>query len=54
VKTPVDPIVKNRPKRADQFVPNAKTIKAMKEARAGKTKAFDSVEALMTDLCADD
>ncbi len=38
----------------DPLVPNATTIAAMKEARAGKTKAFDSVEALMADLNADD
>jgi DNA-damage-inducible protein J len=34
--------------------PNAKTIRAMKEARRGKLKRFDSVEALMTDLNASD
>lgn len=38
----------------DPLVPNAKTIAAMKDARAGKTTAFDSVEALMADLNADD
>ncbi len=34
--------------------PNAETIAAMKEARLGKLKRFDSVEALMADLDADD
>lgn len=38
----------------DPLVPNAKTIAAMKAARAGKTKAFANVEALMADLNADD
>lgn len=34
--------------------PNADTVKAMQEARRGKLKRFDSVEALMADLDADD
>jgi DNA-damage-inducible protein J len=38
----------------DPLVPNAETIAAMKEARAGKLKSFDSVEALMAELDADD
>jgi DNA-damage-inducible protein J len=38
----------------DPLVPNAETIKAMKEARAGQLPSFDTVEALMTDLHADD
>jgi DNA-damage-inducible protein J len=38
----------------DPLIPNAKTVKAMKEARKGKLKSFDSVSALMTDLNADD
>jgi len=32
------------------YVPNAKTIAAMREARAGNLESFDSVEALMADL----
>jgi DNA-damage-inducible protein J len=36
------------------LIPNAVTIAAMKEARAGKLARFDSVEALMADLHADD
>jgi DNA-damage-inducible protein J len=38
----------------DPLIPNATTIAAMKEARAGKLPQFDSVEALMSDLHADD
>lgn len=34
----------------DPLIPNATTIAAMKEARAGNLKGFDSVEALMADL----
>lgn len=32
------------------LIPNAATIAAMKEARAGKLAKFDSVDALMADL----
>ena len=38
----------------EPLVPNAKTIAAMKEARAGKLKSFKSIDALMADLNADD
>ena len=38
----------------EPLIPNAVTVAAMKEARAGKLAKFDSVEALMTDLHADD
>jgi DNA-damage-inducible protein J len=38
----------------DPFVPNAKTIAAIKASRAGKTTKFDSVDALMADLHAND
>jgi DNA-damage-inducible protein J len=34
--------------------PNAETITAMQEARAGNLESFDSIEALMADLNADD
>lgn len=34
----------------EPLTPNAKTIEAMKEARAGRLVRFHSVEALMTDL----
>ena len=38
----------------EPLVPNATTIAAMKEARAGKRKSFSSVEAMLADLDADD
>jgi len=38
----------------EPLVPNAKTIDAIKEARAGKLKSFNSIDALMADLNADD
>ena len=38
----------------DPLIPNAETVEAMKEARQGKLASFDSVEALMTDLNAED
>ncbi len=38
----------------EPLTPNAATIAAMKEARAGGLKRFDSVEALMAELNADD
>ncbi len=38
----------------DPLVPNATTIAAMKEARAGNLKSFDSIGALMADLHSDD
>lgn len=38
----------------EPLVPNDETIAAMKEARRGGLSSFKSVEALMTDLNADD
>lgn len=38
----------------EPLVPNAVTIKAMKEARLGGLKSFATVEDLMADLNADD
>ena len=38
----------------EPFRPNAETIAAMEEARAGKLASFDSIEALMADLNEDD
>ncbi len=38
----------------DPLLPNAETIAAMKEARSVRLARFDSIEALMTDLHADD
>lgn len=34
----------------DPLVPNAETIEAMKEARAGQRQRFDTVEDLLQDL----
>ena len=36
------------------FTPNAETVAAMKEARHGKAARFNSVDALVADLHADD
>ncbi len=38
----------------DLFLPNEETLAAMRELDAGGGKTFDSVEALMADLNADD
>jgi DNA-damage-inducible protein J len=38
----------------EPLIPNAETVAAMKEARSGGLKRFDSVEALMADLDEDD
>ena len=38
----------------EPLVPNEKTIAAIKEVRKGKLKSFDSVNALMKDLNADE
>ena len=38
----------------DVKVPNAETLAAMEELKRGEGKSFDSVEALMADLNADD
>ncbi|MDR1277025.1 MAG: type II toxin-antitoxin system RelB/DinJ family antitoxin [Candidatus Accumulibacter sp.] len=38
----------------EPLVPNETTLAAMREARAGNLKRFDSVEALMADLHAED
>jgi len=38
----------------EPLTPNAETIEAMREARAGGLKKFESIEALMADLDADD
>lgn len=37
----------------EPLIPNDETIAAMREARHGKLKSFDSIEALMADLNAD-
>jgi DNA-damage-inducible protein J len=38
----------------DPMVPNATTIKAMRDARRGKTTKHKSLDSLMADLNADD
>jgi DNA-damage-inducible protein J len=38
----------------EPLVPNETTIAAMREARAGNLRSFDSVEALMANLNAED
>ncbi|MDR0458385.1 MAG: type II toxin-antitoxin system RelB/DinJ family antitoxin [Burkholderiaceae bacterium] len=38
----------------EPLIPNETTIQAMRDARAGKVKSFDSIEALMADLHSDD
>ncbi len=38
----------------EPLIPNETTIAAMREARAGNLKSFNSVEALMADLRAED
>jgi len=47
-------IAKEKALPFEPLVPNAETIEAMKEARRGKLESFDSVDALMTDLNAED
>ena len=39
---------------SDQLIPNEETIEAMKEARRGALPSFESVEALMVSLNAED
>jgi hypothetical protein len=36
------------------FVPNEKTVRAMKKARLGKVTAIDTIEALIADLYSED
>ena len=38
----------------DPLVPNAETVEAMRAARRGEVKTYDSVEDLMAELDADD
>ena len=38
----------------EPLVPNAASVKAMKDARSGKTKKHATLESLMADLNADD
>jgi DNA-damage-inducible protein J len=43
-------IAKEKALPFEPLVPNAETIEAMKEARAGKLKSFNSIDDLMADL----
>ena len=47
-------IAKEKALPFEPLVPNAETIAAMKEARSGRSKSFDSVEALLDDLNEED
>jgi DNA-damage-inducible protein J len=47
-------IAKEKALPFDALIPNEETIAAMKEARKGKLKSFNSVDGLMADLNADD
>ena len=38
----------------DRLVPNAETVAAMRDARRGKVRSFETVDALMEDLNAPD
>ena len=47
-------IAKEKALPFEPLVPNAETIAAMKEARSGKLKSFDSMDALLKDLNEED
>ena len=47
-------IAKEKALPFEPLVPNAETIAAMKEARSGKLKSFDSMDALLEDLNEED
>ncbi len=47
-------VAKERSLPFEPLTPNAATIKAMREARKGKTKKHETIDALMADLDADD
>jgi DNA-damage-inducible protein J len=47
-------IAKDKALPFEPLVPNETSIQAMREARTGKLPNFDSVDALMTDLHAED
>ena len=36
--------------RSDEFVPNAQTIAAMKEAREGNLKTYSNVDEMLADI----
>ena len=47
-------IAKEKALPFEPLVPNAETIAAMKEARRGRLRSFDSVDALLEDLNEED
>lgn len=47
-------IAKEKALPFEPLIPNQTTIQAMREARKGKLPKFDSIDALMTDLNAED
>ncbi len=47
-------IAKEKALPFEPLIPNQKTIEAMKEARRGKLRSFESIESLMDDLNAED
>ena len=47
-------IAKEKALPFEPLVPNAETIAAMKEARSGRLKSFDRVDALLADLNEED
>ena len=47
-------IAKEKALPFEPLIPNGETIAAMKEARKGKLKSFDSIDDLMADLNAKD
>lgn len=49
-----DRVAKEKALTFEPLDPNAKTVRAMKEARRGKLRRFDRVEDVMADLHAKD
>jgi len=47
-------IAKEKALPFEPLVPNAETIAAMKEARSGRLKSFDRIDALLADLNEED
>ena len=47
-------IAKEKALPFEPLVPNAETIAAMKEARSGRLKSFDSIDGLLDDLNEED
>lgn len=47
-------IAKEKALPFDPLIPNEETIEAMREARSGNLKRFESIDSLMQDIRADD